>query len=137
MSAPIEGLNAIMYLGTACPAGTADVIALLQGVDLSWNQNKVPFYHMGSLNHFYVLDGVVRFDGSFRKAYLENRYIGTYVLSGTTLYCGSIVPRGGNSPAILGTVKFTSGSLANMATETAEATMEEESFIMYNLTFVG
>jgi hypothetical protein len=136
MSTPIEGLNAIMYLGTACPAGTADVIALLQGITLSYTQNKVPFYHMGSLNHYYVLDGVIRFDGGFTNAYTSNQWIGTLHL-GTYELCGSLVPRGASSPAILGTVKLTSGSLSNMEAETAEAVMEDNAFIMYNLTFVG
>jgi len=136
MSTPIEGLNAIMYLGTACPPTATDTIALLQGVDLSWSQNKVPFYHMGSLNHYYVLDGVIRFDGSFRRAYTDNKFPGTLSL-GTHILCGSICPRGATTPAILGTVKLTGGSLSNMAAQTAEAVGEENSFIMYNLTFVG
>jgi hypothetical protein len=126
-----------MYLGTACPPGTADLIALLTGVDLSWSQEKVRWYHMGSLNHYYVLDGVIAFDGGFRKAYTDNRYIGTLQLYGTYIYCGSIVPRGGNSPAILGTVKMTGGSLSNMEQANANAVGEENTFIMYNLTFVG
>lgn len=136
MSTPIEGLNAIMYLGTACPPTSADTIALLQGIDLSWSQNKVPFYHMGSLNHYYVLDGVIRFDGSYRKAYVNNLALGTVTI-GTYIYCGSICPRGATTPAILGTVKITSGSLSNMNAEVAEAVGEEQSFIMYNLTYVG
>ena len=136
MSTPIEGLNAVMYLGTACPAGTANVIALLQGIDLSYTQNKVPFYHMGSLNHYYVLDGVIRFDGAFRKAHTSNKWMGTLHL-GTYELCGSMVPRGSSSPAIIGTVKLTGGSLSNMNAEVAEAVGEENSFIMYNLTFIG
>lgn len=92
---------------------------------------------MGSLNNYYVLDGVIRFDGAFRKAYTSNQYIGTYVLSGTTVYCGSLIPRGLSSPAILGSVKLTGGSLANMNQEVADAVEEEQTFIMYNLSFVG
>lgn len=135
MSTPIEGLNAVMYLGLTCPPTVTDVIALLQGVDLSWSQNAVPFYHMGSLNHYYVLDGVIRFDGAFRQAYVNNLYPGT-VSIGTHIMCGSINPRGASTPAILGTVKLTSGSLSNMNAEQAEAVGEENSFIMYNLTYV-
>lgn len=136
MSTPIEGLNAVMYLGTACPATADDTIALLQGIDLSYTQNKVPFYHMGSLNHYYVLDGVIRFDGAFRRAFTANTYPGTLHL-GTYELCGSLCPRGASSPAIMGTVKLTGGSLSNMNAEQAEAVGEENSFIMYNLTFIG
>ena len=136
MSTPIEGLNALMYLGTICPDGTANIIALLQGIDLSYTQNKVPFYHMGSLNHYYVLDGVIRFDGAFRKAHINNTYLGTLHI-GTIELCGSITPRGATSPAIIGTVKLTGGSLSNMEAQQAEAVGEENSFIMYNLTFIG
>ena len=136
MSAPNEGLNALMYIGTACPAGTADVIALFQGVDLSWTQTKRRWYPMGSLNPTDVLDGVITWDGSFKKGYLTNVWMGTFNL-GTYVFCGSIVPRGGNSPAILGSVKLTGGSLANMEAENEAAVMEDEGFIIYNLTFVG
>jgi len=89
------------------------------------------------LNHYYVLDGVVRYDGAFRKAYTTNAFIGTYFLAGTTIYCGSLVPRGSTTPAILGSVKLTGGSLSNMNQEVADAVGEEHTFIMYNLTFVG
>ena len=125
-----------MYLGTACPPTTNDLIGLLSGVDLSWSQEKVRWYHMGSLNNYYVLDGVIAYDGAFRKAYVDNQYIGT-VNVGTVEYCGSIVPRGATSPAILGTVKITGGSLRNMAQANANAVEEEQGFIMYNLSFVG
>ena len=89
------------------------------------------------MNNYYVLDGVVRFDGAFRKAYLSNSFIGTYVSSGSQVYCGSLVPRGVSSPAILGSVKLTGGSLSNMNQEVANAVGEEHTFIMYNLSFVG
>lgn len=92
---------------------------------------------MGSLNNYYVLDGVVQFSGAFRKAYIDNLYLGTFILSGTTVYCGSLVPRGASSPAILGSVKLTGGSLSNMNQAVADAVEEEESFIMYNLSFVS
>ena len=136
ISAPNEGLNALMYLGTACPPVAGDLIGLLAGVDLSWNQEKVRWYHMGSLNNYYVLDGVIAFDGAFRKAHVDNQYIGT-LIAGTNIYCGSIVPRGASSPAILGTVKLNSGSLRNMQQANANAVEEEQSFVMYNLSFVG
>lgn len=136
MSAPSEGLNAYLYLGTACPAGTADVIALLQAISLTGSQDKVRFYHMGSMNHYYVLDGVISWDLSFTWAYIDNRYLGT-LLNGTTIFCGSLVPRGGNSPAILGSLKLTNVSLANMEAGNANAVQEEDSAIFYNLSTVG
>lgn len=133
----MEGLNADMYLGTACPPGTAGVIALLQGIDLSWSQEKVRWYHMGSLNNYYVLDGVTTWDGAFRRAMVNTAYMGSIFTSGSNVYCGSIVPRGATSPAILGSVKLTGGSLSNMEAGNANAVGEEETFVMYNLTFVG
>ena len=133
----MEGLNAVMYLDTACPPTVADTQALLQGVDLSWNQEKVRFYHMGSLNNYYVLDGVVAFQGAFRKAFVTANMAGSIVTSGSNVYCGSICPRGASTPAILGSVVFTGGSLSNMAAGNANAVTEEESFIIFNLTFVG
>ena len=125
-----------MYLGTACPPGTADTIALFTGVDLSWSQRKTRFYVSGSLHPSCLLDGVIEWEGRFHKAYLTNLWLGTFNI-GTYLYCGSIVPRGATSPAILGTVALTGGSLANMAAENEAAVMEDQGFIMYNLTFVG
>ena len=133
----MEGLNAVMYLGTACPPTTADTQALLQGVDLSWNQEKVRFYHMGSLNNYYVLDGVIGFQGAYRKAFFTANQMGSVVTSGSNVYCGSICPRGASTPAILGSVVFTGGSLSNMAAGNANAVSEETSFIIFNLTFVG
>lgn len=134
----MEGLNANMLLGTHCPMGTwvESAVALLQGVDLSWNQEKVRFYHMGSINNYYVLDGVVAFQGAFRKANVNPLYLGSLHV-GTVEYCGSIYPRGGVTPAIIGTVVLTGGSLSNMAAQNANAVMEEQSFIIFNMTFVG
>jgi len=136
MSLPSEGLNAVMYVGTACPATSADVIALFQGVDISWTQTKRRWYPMGSLNPIDVLNGVIAWDGSYKKGYLTNAMIGSFNV-GTYVFCGSIVPRGGNSPAILGSVVLTGGSLSNMEAENEAATMEDEGFIIYNLTFIG
>jgi len=125
-----------MYLGTACPAGTANIIALLTGVDLSWTQTKRRFYPCGSLLPSQVLRGVIAYEGAFRKAYTDNRYIGT-LNSGTIPFCGSISPRGTVSPAILGTIELTGGSLSNLEMENEAASEEENTFIIYNLTFVG
>lgn len=137
-----EGLNAIMFLGTACPTGTADTIALFQGVDVNWSQEKKRWYPMGSMNTTDILDGIIAWEGSFNKGYLTNRWLGTLNL-GTYVFCGSIVPRYrvgatvAHTPAIMGSVKLTGGSLRNMQAENVEAVMEDESFIIYNLTFIG
>ena len=67
---------------------------------------------------------------------MNGTYPGTLSI-GTVEYCGSIYPRGGVSPAIVGTVVLTGGSLANMAAGNANAVMEENSFIIFNMTFLG
>ena len=68
-----EGLYGFLYLGTACPAGTTNTISLLTGVELSWTQNKKRFYTSGSLHPLSVLRGIIKFDGSFKKAYVDNQ----------------------------------------------------------------
>lgn len=136
MSTPSEGLKSLLYIGTACPAGTADVIATLQDIGFSSNQDKVRFYHMGSMNHYYVLDGVISNEITFGWAYIDNRYAGT-LMNGTTIFCGSLIPRGLSSPAVLGSLKLTNVNWANMSAENAVAVMEQDSAIFYNLTFIG
>ena len=132
-----EGLYAYMYLGTACPTGTANPIALFTGVELSWSQTKRRFYQAGgSLHPSQVLRGIISWEGRFKKAYIDNTYLGTFN-QGTIPFCGSIVPRGGSSPAIMGTVELTGGALSNMEAENEAAVMEDQGFIIYNLTFVG
>lgn len=91
---------------------------------------------MGALNASDLLRGVIEWEGSFKKGYLTNVWLGTFNL-GTYVFCGSLSPRGGHTPSILGSVILTGGSLANMESEQAEAVMEDEGFIMFNLTFVG
>lgn len=138
MSAAREGLYATLYLidGTGAPPTTANTIAMLTGVELSWTQNKRRFYSLGSLVPESVLDGVVEWTGGFKRAYFTNKYMGS-LNAGTWSFIGSINPRGTSVPAILGTIKFTGGNLRNMAAESNEPVIEEESFIIYNLTFVG
>lgn len=132
-----EGLYAYMYLGGAAPAGTADVIALFTGVELSWSQTKRRFYQGGgSLHPSQVLRGIIQWEGRFKRAYTSNDYLGT-LNEGTVPMYGSIVPRGGNSPAILGTVELTGGSLSNMEAENEAAVEEDQGFIIYNLSLVG
>lgn len=136
MTLPNEGLLADLYLGTACPPGTTALIALFQGVELRWRQANKRWYAMGARNASDVLRGVIEWDGSFKKGYLTNVWLGTFNL-GTYVFCGSLVPRGTHTPAILGSVILTGGSLSNMESEQHEAVMEDEGFIMFNLTFVG
>ena len=131
-----EGLYCFMYLGTVFPAGTANPIALLTGIGLSWSQTKKRVYTQGNMQPELVLRGVIQFDGKYKKAYTSNTYLINFN-SGTIRFCGSIVPRGGNSPAILGTVELTGGALGNMEAENESAVTEDQGFLIYNLTFVG
>lgn len=137
MSQAREGLYAYLYLcrdnGTVGPGSVA---AMLTGVELSWSATKKRFYSMGSLLPESVLDGIIAWEGGFKRAYSSNVYIGTFNL-GTVRYIGSICPRGTAQPAIMGTLAFTGGNLSNMAAESADAVMEEQSFILYNVTTFG
>jgi len=130
-----EGLYATIYVSDDVAAITnTHTVALLTGVELSWSQNKRRFYSLGSLNPESVLDGIISYDGSFRHAFLTNKYIGS-VNVGTCNFIGSICPRGTSTPAILGSMKITGGNLRNMAAESAEASTEENTFILYNVSF--
>ncbi len=133
-----EGLYATIYLSDDIAAiDNTYTVALLTGVELSWGQNKRRFYQLGgTLIPQSVLDGVITWDGSFRRAYYTNKYQGS-VNVGTCNFIGSICPRGTAGNAILGTLKLTGGNLRNMAAESAEATTEEQTFILYNVSFVG
>ena len=131
-----EGLYAYMYLGTHAPVGTAQVIALFTGVELSWTQTKRRFYEArGSLHPTSVLRGIIAWEGRYKKAYVDNRYLGTFNL-GTLAMHGSIVPRGGTTPAIMGTVELTGGALSNMEAENEAAVMEDQGFILYGVSFL-
>jgi len=129
-----EGLYAKIYLGTVCPAGTADLVAVLTGVELSWSQSNTQWRPMGSLVAEDVLRGPLNWEGSFKKAYVNNTYLGSFNV-GTVVYCGSICPRGTAPPAILGSLVLTGGSLGPMETENEAAVEEEHTFMLYNLTF--
>lgn len=136
MSSASEGLYAHIFVGTCTCAtiGTSSTIALLTGVELSWSQDNKRWYAIGSLHPADVLRGPIQWEGRFRKAYLTNTWLGTFNV-GTYVLCGSIVPRGTNTPFILGTVILTGGALSNMEAESNEAVMEDQGFIIYNLTF--
>lgn len=130
-----EGLYATIYISDDIAAiDNTHTVALLTGVELSWSQNKRRFYSLGSLNPQCVLDGPISWDGSFRRAFLTNKYLGS-VSIGTCRFVGSICPRGPSIPAIIGFMKITGGNLRNMAAESAEASIEEQTFILYDITF--
>lgn len=138
MSAAREGLYAYLYLcrsnGTV---GPGSVIGLLTGVDLSWSQAERRFFQLGgSMLPSGVLDGVVEWNGGFKKAYVSNEFIGTFNI-GTVRYIGSICPRGTASPCIMGTMAFNGGNIRNMAAESNEAVTEEQNFVLYNVSFFG
>ena len=134
MSSPSEGWKAVLYLGTACPPGTANIIALLTGVRLSWTQTNRQWREMNQVRTTYILRGPLNWEGGFLKAYVNNNWLGTFN-EGTLTFCGSLTPRGGNAPCILGTITLGGGSLANMEMENPEAVIEEHTFQIYNMTF--
>ena len=132
-----EGLYATIYLcQSGGTVGPGSVVAMLTGVELSWTQNKRRFYSLGSLLPQNVLDGVIAYDGAFRHAFLSNIYVGTFSI-GTFRYIGSICPRGVSTTTIMGTMALTGGNIRNMAAESAEASVEENTFILYNVSFYG
>ena len=116
--------------------GPGSVIAMLTGVDLSWAAAKKRFFSSGSLLPESVLDGVMTWEGAFKHAYSHNQHINIWAL-GTARWIGSICPRGTASPAIMGTLAFTGGNLSNMSAESNDAVVEEQGFILYNVTTFG
>lgn len=137
MSSAREGLYAAIYLcQNSGTVGPGSVVAMLTGVDLSWSQNKRRFYSLGSLLPETVLNGPIAYDGGFKRAYCSNIYVGTFNI-GTVLYIGSICPRGTAQPAVMGTLAFTGGNLRNMDAEASAATIEEQKFILFNVSTFG
>lgn len=131
-----EGLKGVIYISTGTAVVAGSVIALLTGIELSWSQTAKRFYSMGSLQTYQVLKGPIQWDGSFKKAYTDNKWLGTFNL-GTYLLYGSITPGTAYSPAILGTMVLTGGRLSNMTTESVNAIEEDNTFILYNVSFLG
>ncbi len=138
MSAAREGLYAYLYVcQSSGTVGPGSVVVMLTGVDVSWSQAGRRFYQSGgSMLPSSVLDGIIEWNGSFKRAYASNVYTGTFNI-GTVRYIGSIVPRGTASPAIMGTLAFTGGNIRNMAAESNEAVTEEQGFVLYNVSFFG
>ena len=134
MSIPTEGLKAVLYLGTAL--GTANTIAYFQGVDLSATQATTEWVAMGNYIPSYVLRGVISFKGKYRMAFTTSKWAGTLGL-GTVTLLGSLCPIGGNTPNIIGSVVLSGFTLSQMDAGNSKASAEEDSFIMYNLSFNG
>ncbi len=137
MSQAREGLYATLYLadGTAAISNT-NTVAMLTGVDISWTAAKKRFYSCGSLVPESVLDGVMSWEGSFKRAYFCTKYAGS-VQIGTCRFLGSISARGTVQPSIFGTLVLTGGNLSNMAAESNDAVTEEEGFILYAVSTLG
>jgi len=131
-----EGLYAHLYLspGTCSDATAPATVILLTGVELSWTQGNTPFHGMGSQHPASILRGCIAWEGRFKKAYIDKTYMGSFNI-GTYRYCGSINPRGGTNPFILGTIVLTGGGLSNMEACSEAYVAEDEGFIIYNLTF--
>lgn len=128
------GLQAAIFVSGTLIPGTLDFVALLTGVELSWTQTAKRFYTMGSLQTYQVLKGPITWEGSFKKAYIDNGWLGTFN-AGTYLLYGSIAPRGTHLPMIMGTIVLTGGRLSNMATESVNAVEEDNTFYIYNMSF--
>jgi len=132
-----EGLYAYLFLAAGTTSiTTTDVVMMLTGVDISWTAAKKRFYSSGSLLPESVLDGIVAYEGSFKRAYYSNRFATMNTL-GTWRLLGSLSGRGTASPAIFGTIVLNGGNLSNMAAESSDPVTEEHSFIMYNVTTLG
>ena len=124
MSVPARGMDATIYLGTV-------EIALLTGVDFKWNKDVCEFAEMGTAVVTSAFQGVQHFSGGFKKAYVDNTYIGYF--TGGSVLTGSLVPRSGVS--IVGSLIISGGSLSGMAAESCAAIIEEGTFVMYSMTF--
>jgi len=120
-----RGLDATIYLG-----GTQ--IGLLTGITFDWTKAVTEFVPMGSLETQQVLQGVKKYKGSFKKAFVDWTYVG-YFTSGTHILVGSLVPRSGKS--VVGSLVVTGGTLTGMETENEAALIEEGDFVMYLVSF--
>ena len=128
MSVPSrEGLYAVITV--------ADLtVALLTGVNLSWNQNKTPFYQMGSQLPMRYLQGCIEWELGWKKGFVDTANLGSFNL-GTLSYLGTVFPRGSVSPYIAGTIVLNSGSLSDMEACNESAVKEEHTAKFYNLSF--
>ena len=125
MSSPSEGLAGSFSLG-------GSTIAVLSGVDLSWDRSATEWASMGETATSDVLLGVRKFRGSFRKAYVDNTYL-TVFTAGTALV-GTLYPRGGTTPYISGTIVITGGNLSGIEKDSEAPVIEEGTFIMYSIS---
>lgn len=109
-------------------------VALLTGVNLSWSQNKTPFYQMGSQLPMRYLQGCIEWEISWKKGFVDTANLGSFNV-GTYTYLGTVFPRGGTNPYIAGTIVLNSGTLADMEACNEAAVKEEHTAKFYNLTF--
>ncbi len=125
MSTCQEGYNAsFTYNGT--------VVALLSEVDFKVKRNSKRWYPMGSIDASDVLLGAISYDATAKHAYIDNTYL-THLRGGSALI-GSVYPRGGTTPSIIGTVICTDIGISGMKQEATDPVMEDLTFIMYGVT---
>ena len=129
MSTAARGLDATISIGTS--AGTLTAIGLLTGTDFDLTKPVTEFVPMGSLETQQVLQGVKKYKGAYRKAFVDWTYVG--YLTGGSVLVGSMVPRSGKS--VVGSLVITGGRLTNMETENEAAVIEEGNFVMYLVSF--
>ncbi len=126
MSSLSEGLYANMTVG-------GSVIALLAEVEFECQADAKEWGNMGSVTTSDVLHGMRTFKGNAKKGYVDNTYLG-YFIVGSALV-GTILPRGGTTPWIAGTFEITNWKLTGMKHETSDPVLEELSFIMYDISY--
>lgn len=132
---PTEGLYANLFLGDGATAVGFAAVSLLTRADLSWNQDNRRHTDFGGMETNDVLDGQVAWQGKFERAFYQTKYLGS-LMEGTCLFVGSLAPIGGTHPIIGGTIVLTGGRLTGMDSANNYAVMEEQEFIIYNLTFI-
>ena len=110
--------------------GTA--IGLLAEVDFECTADVKEWANMGSTTCSDVLQGVKKYKGNAKKGYTDNTWLG-YFIGGSALV-GTILPVGGTTPYIAGTMQITSWKLSSMKHETSDPVLEELAFIMYNVS---
>lgn len=121
----MEGMMGSFSLG-----GSA--IALMTGVSLDWNKSVTEMAYLGDTTVKDVMQGVKKYKGTANKAYVDNTYLKVF-MAGTELV-GTILPRGGTTPYIAGTIVITGGRLSGIEKDSEAPVIEDASFVMYNIT---
>ena len=130
MSTAARGLDATLSIGTS--AGSLTQIGLLTGITFKANKKVTEFVPMGSLETQQVLQGVKKYEGSYKKAFVDWAYVNYF--TGGSVLVGSLVPRSGKS--VVGSLVITGVDLSNMETENEAAVHEDGIFVMYLVSFV-